>query len=564
MIAITKNLETDVLIVGGGIAGLNAAIAAREGGAEVIVAEKANTLRSGSGATGNDHFLCYIPEKHGPDPHVVLNEIRNSMVWQGQDVPLTMRFLEESFSVVQRWHSWGINMRLFNDWTFLGHAFPGRPRIFLKFEGQNQKPILTREAKKAGAKILNHHVVLDLIKNDTGIAGALAMDVSGKEPTFTIIRAKCVMLAAGCGNRLYTSANTPGSMFNTGLCPSCTAAAPAQAWRIGATLVNMETPVRVAGSKYFTRCGKATWIGVYRYPDGRPLGPFVTKPTRELGDITGDIWNLAFTELMQNGNGPVYMDCSQTSKEDLTFMRSAMASEGLTSLVNYMDEHGIDPSKSGVEFAQLETQLMGCNGIQIDINGESSIPGLYAAGDCTGNFRADIAGAAVYGWIGGRHAATQVHNRVLMSAERAENDSWVKNRIAYYSSFYDRKEGAGWIEANKGVQQIMSDYAPAGPTKVRSESLLRAGLDYLAKLRTYTEAELSAPDAHTLMRSVEVFDLMDCAAIVMRAARERKETRGLHRRSDYTFTNPLLNDKLQTIRQENGEVISEWRTRLEA
>ena len=62
MIPIKERLESDVLIVGGGIAGLIAAIAAADKGASVILLDKANTKRSGAGATGNDHFLLYPGE----------------------------------------------------------------------------------------------------------------------------------------------------------------------------------------------------------------------------------------------------------------------------------------------------------------------------------------------------------------------------------------------------------------------------------------------------------------------------------------------------------------------
>ena len=71
MLTLKNTLETDVLVVGGGIGGLCAAISAAQGGAKVIVLEKANSKRSGSGATGNDHFTCYYPKAHGDDiaPH---------------------------------------------------------------------------------------------------------------------------------------------------------------------------------------------------------------------------------------------------------------------------------------------------------------------------------------------------------------------------------------------------------------------------------------------------------------------------------------------------------------
>ena len=93
MLKITQFFETDVLVVGGGIAGLMAGIAARDQGADVIIAEKADTRRSGSGATGNDHFLCYIPEKHGDDPRLVLHEIADSMLGSNMDADIAMRFL---------------------------------------------------------------------------------------------------------------------------------------------------------------------------------------------------------------------------------------------------------------------------------------------------------------------------------------------------------------------------------------------------------------------------------------------------------------------------------------
>ena len=145
MIPVSKTLETDIAVVGGGIGGLCAAIAAAEGGARVMVLEKANTKRSGSGATGNDHFACYYPKHHGGDIRPILRELLDSLVGLCHDPLLSLRFLERSISIVDKWHEWGINMKPFaEDYVFMGHAYPDRPRIWLKYDGHNQKEALTR------------------------------------------------------------------------------------------------------------------------------------------------------------------------------------------------------------------------------------------------------------------------------------------------------------------------------------------------------------------------------------------------------------------------------------
>ena len=560
MLKFNDPISTDVLVVGGGIGGMCAAISSVRAGAKTLVAEKSDTRRSGSGATGNDHFACYYPKQHGDDIGVILRELRQSLVGAYHDEKLSLRFLEEGLHVVDLWHEWGINMKPFgDDYEFMGHAYPGRPRIWLKYDGHNQKQVLTRQARKEGVEILNHHPVVDLIVADGEIAGALALDISRDEPTFTVIRAKKVVLATGTANRLYPAAGSPGWPFNTAFCPACAGAAQAQGWRIGAKLVNMELPNRHAGPKFFARAGKSTWIGVYRYPDGKLLGPFVDKATREVGDITCDVWNSAYTDVLMNGTGPAYIDCTGTGPEDMAFMREGMASEGLTGLLNYMDEKGIDPSKHAVEFMQYEPHLIG-RGLEIDIDGQTSIPGLYAAGDMVGNFRADIAGAAVYGWIAGDHAG----KHAAAALKDVEKSAWVEERAAFYSRFMERERGAAWKEANLGLQQIMDSYAAAGPHRLRSATLLTAGLKYLGDLRKNSEEQLKTNDAHSLMRAIETLDLMDNGEIIMHAALERKETRDMHRRSDYTFTNPLLADKFLTVRKQGDEVIKEWRPRRNA
>ena len=557
MLNVQRILDTDILIVGGGIAGLMAAICAGEQGIATIVAEKAHVRRSGSGATRNDHFLCFMPEIQKITLKEMINEMMAGQVGPWHDTLLTKVFLERTAEMVHRWHSWGINMKPFGpDYVYMGHAFPDRPRMYVKYDGHNQKEILVKKAKENGALFLNHHPVTDLLAEDGRVTGALLMDVREDEPRFTLVRAGAVIMATGCSTRLYPNSMTPAMLFNSGFCPSC-AGGMASAYRIGARLVNMEHPYTHAGTRYFARCGKATWIGVYKYPDGRPIGPFVRRPDREIGDNTSDVWKSVFADLMANGTGPAYLDCTEASPEDLEFMRQGMISEGLTSQLDYMDREGIDPARHAVEFGRYEPLLFG-RGLEIDETGSTNIKGLYVAGDPIGNFRSGIAGAVTWGWISAENASRHVKEAEL--SERTREDPLIAARLALYEKLLRRENGAPWQEFNIALQQLMNDYCPPAP-RVRSETLLRAGLKYMGDLRAHALRDMAAPNSHTLMRGLEVLDLVDLGEAVMTAARERRETRVQHIRSDCPFTSLSDGEKFINVELKNGRPVTSWRRR---
>ncbi len=538
-------VKSDVLIIGGGISGLQAAIAAGEKEKQVVVVEKADTRRSGSGATGNDHFMCYIPEYHGDDFQEILQEASETLVGPIQDMNIFALMMRRSFELVQKWDSYGINMKPTGKWNFEGHAMPDRRRYHLKYDGQNQKPVLTKKALETGAKILNKTTVTEAI----GICSKL------DQPEIVIFEAKSVIIATGNSTRLYPG-NNPAFVCNTSNCPAAAGGA-AVAYRAGARLVNLDQPYVHAGPRLFARCGKATWIGVLTDLNGKPVGPFVTKPSRELGDITADIWQSVFDEKMADGSGPVFMNCSQTSEEDLEHMRKSFISEGDTSLNDYMEQYGIDLHKDMVEFGTYEYMLTG-RGLDIDMNSATTLPGLYASGDLTGNVRGDITSAAVFGQIAGENAADYCQT---VEFEDVTRHPLIQEKIDLYNTMISRKSGAHWMEVNSTLNQIMDKYVSV--KNVRSETLLKSAYKYLTDLKRYAVEQMKAENSHELVRCLEVLDLLDLGQATALCSENRKESRGMYnRRVDYPFTNPLMNNKFQTIYLGADGAVMEFRDKV--
>ncbi len=537
-------MTTDVLCVGGGIAGLMAAIRAGELGANVIVAEKANTLHSGSGGMGNDHFLCYLPDVHGPDINPIIEAVQRSLTGTMRHRALLETWLKNTSEIIELWDTWGIPMKYQGKWEFAGHAFPGEPLTHLHYSGQHQKKVLTEQARKRNVEIVNRLMVFDLLTHNNRVAGALCLDT--REKRVVEIRAKSVLLATGRCVRLYPGI-IPGYMFNVAFSPSSTADGKAMAYRAGVGLANMEMPRRWAGPRYFSRCGKATWIGVLKDPNGNPVGPFLSQPDRRYGDPIADANPHLFEDYAKSGKGPVYMDCGGLSDEDYDYMRYFLRQEGLTSFLKYLEHENIDPRKNPVEFGTYEILPRG--GIYHGDNGETSIAGLFVAGD-EAYSSSSISMASTLGWLTGETMARYASETDLLSTETAP---FIEEKVAFLDAVSNRKNGADWKEVNTALQHVMQDYAGT----VRSETLLQAGLKNLTRLKEKACSNLQAVNQHELMRCLEVIDLIDTGETVLTAANERKESRGAHVRTDYSFTNPLM-EKFLIVRKENGTPVAEW------
>lgn len=541
-------MEADVLCVGGGIAGLMAAIRASELGARVIVIEKANTMHSGAGGAGNDHFGCYIPEVHGPNIQPLIRSRQNYRGMGMVEASLVRAWLENSFDMVKLWDSWGIPMKYNGRYEFAGQGHPGGITMGLHYQGRRQKPILTGEALKRGVEIINRVMVFELLGGPDGVTGALGIDT--RDDRLIEFQAKSVVLGTGRPARLYPGP-VHGQTWYTAIPPSVTGDGRAMAYRVGAKLANMEMEGQHCGVKYFAKQGQATWIGVVRDAQGKPIGPFVTQPDetcKRYGDAVLGRYPTLFEDYAKSGRGPVYMDCRGISDENYEYMMLWLKNEGNVALINYLEEEGIDLRKNAVEFMRYEMRLMG--GVHHNEKAETSVKGLYAAGD---ELRGGIGNAATIGWIAGDNAAKYAKEAGPPKLENVKPK--IEETTSLINDIKSREVGPDWKEVNIALQQIMKDYAGS----VRSETILEAGLNHLRRVKQKAYSTMMAKNQWELIRCLEVLNLLDLGEIVFIAANERKETRGAHVRPDYPVTNPQLDRSVLLVKKADGKTVTEWK-----
>ncbi|MDP2916969.1 MAG: FAD-dependent oxidoreductase, partial [Dehalococcoidia bacterium] len=220
-----------------------------------------------------------------------------------------------------------------------------------------------------------------------------------------------------------------------------------------------------------------------------------------------------------------------------------------------MKELGIDLKEDRIEFTFYEPRTVG--GLAIGAKGETNVSGLFAAGDVVGNIRRGVSPAAyAIGWLAGESAAKYATTQKPSSTIKAT--AFIEAQNDFYHSIIERKSGATWQEAVLALQNLMSYYSG----DFRYETLLKAGLAHLRKIRQRAQNTLTAKNPHELMRCLEALNLMDIGEAVMQCVLERKESRssryGTIARVDYPKIDEKMN-KLLMMKLENGNPEFRWR-----
>ncbi|MCS7280611.1 MAG: FAD-binding protein [Desulfobacterota bacterium] len=543
--------ETDVLIVGGGLAGNNAALGALEKNVKVIVADKGTLERCGATAGGVDHFMAYLNTGPWDTREAYLSYVakiaRGAVDLKVQDAV----FCKELEAALERMEKIGCTLKQ-SDGKYLRTQSLGQPGpYFINFNGKNLKPALAKEARRLGVFALERCMMTDLLYDGERVIGAVGFNI--RTGDFYIVKAKATILATGCTTRLFH--NPTGLPFNTWQCPQNTGAAQVMAYKVGAKLANMEYMRITVVPKGFSAAGLNALMGM----GGRLINAygeeFMAKYHPMGNKAPRSMLVYAVMKEIQMGNGPIYIDCTHLSEADLNHLKRTLGYDKDT-LPDFLEQKGVDLSKEPLEVMYSEGMQAGpsevCgSGIMIDERTSSSIEGLFACGDCTDQMRC-VHLCTTGGYLSGKVAAEYAKN--YSHPIRVDKKEIQRLKEAIYRPL--------WVTGNLDhktvenvIRRVMWEYA--GP--VRNEKSLNLAIDKLQSLKEEAQA-LKAKDFHELMRVHETNQLIDIGTIMCHASLERKETRfGIfHFRSDYPETKEEFEGEI-VIFQKDGKVVKEFK-----
>ncbi len=526
-----NELESDIIVIGGGLAGLNAAIAVKERGGSVIIVEKGNVKRSGSIAGGVDHFMAYLNQEGDWDTEEAFLKYVKESVYGIVNLKIHKKvFCDELEEAIRRMEKIGNPLYREDGKFFRTRSFGMPGPYWINFDGKNLKPKLAQYAKKIGCETLNRTIPVRIFQKNGRIVGLLAFNYRKEE--FYYIKTKAIIIATGNANRLY---ETPSGMpFNTWLCPYNTGDGQILAFNAGAKLANMEFVRMTIVPKGFSAPGLNAFMGLGAKLVNSQGEAFMQK-YHELRD-KAPRYVLVYGCLteMREGRGPIYLDCREIPKERLDHLIKTLGLDKDT-LPDYFQQKNLDLSKDLLEITVSEGMLTGPSevigsGIKIDENCMSSVPGLFAAGDCSDQMKC-VHMAVAGGYAAGKNALGYSKNVKQPNGVISETE--IYKEIEEFLNPLAVKDGITYTEFEGILRKIMSEHV--GP--FRTEMGLKTGIEKLKNLKRET-SRIMAENNHELLRVTESKNLLTIGEIMAHAALFRKESRFMpyHYRLDYPRT----------------------------
>lgn len=541
---IDRLIETDVLVAGGSGAAVTAAVTAAEQGLDVTMLSKGKIGNSGNllmagGGFCVDGWSARHELGLEADDSFTKADMLDCLLKEGfflNDQDLAQLYVEEGPAAAGQFLDWA--GRAGQKYLFLPNGtWIASGRSFARALEQGMR-------EHDGIRRLEDCVVTDVLTSDGRVTGALALDLYRGE--ILLVRAKAVVLATG-GFQPFGMNNTVTDMTGDGQAIAC---------RAGAELVDMEfllgmptalEPEEMRGSIY-------PFVFEFNLPDlryrllDRGLRPLELPPEAERfrgKKISKLVNSFCFAQAGMRGaltdRGGLYLDYSENSlqarKESLERFYDRFSAWHRRGCYNGESLAGVEEailSGRPLEIALGYEYSLG--GVQVDRDMRTCVEGLFAAGEVTGGaFGACRAGDGilemlVQGRRAGRSAAGFCRGRALRDTDPELLNACVERQLRWFQ----HDSGLSPVRLFEEIQRTCD----AGFGLPRSEAGLRETLDKLLRLRFQLEHQccIHSPERRynlEWLRALQCENLLLCCEAGVRAALERRESRGCHIRSDY-------------------------------
>jgi succinate dehydrogenase / fumarate reductase flavoprotein subunit len=549
----TMHIDTDVLVIGAGAAGMYAAIEAARDGAQVLLADRSLIGRGGATVMAQMTVACALGEET-PD---TWQHHYDDTIKAGRglcDETLAELLCREAPDCIRELDHWGVGWARKKDGHITATMAPGhdRPRcVYVDFINTGpavSKTLRTAMARNPAIRKAGDLCIVDLVVGDGEVFGAVAYHLGSGAPV--VIAAKATVLATGGLTRLYRRNSASANMGGDGY---------ALALRAGATLIDMEFvqffPIGHLAPRLIGM-DPIMW-DPFRYKlGGQLLNGRMEEFTSRYGSdedgkyvLTRDLATYAIFKEVEAGRGSphggAYLSFRHCSAETL---RTAFGP-----VIDRLAENGIDLTRMPVEVAPIAHYHMG--GVTADAAMASDVPGLYVAGEVVGGANGAnrlsgnaITEALVFGRRAGQSAAARA-KRTTAPQLKPQDTKAARDLIRADGKAQPQHNTAAMVA---DLQATMADRV--GP--FRTGEKLAAALGEITTLTTELgEAPADRAEKFDLQR-LEWFDLRNMLTVahaVAATALARTESRGAHQREDFPAMQPQWQAH-QRVQWRNGEL----------
>lgn len=543
-------IDTDVLIIGGGTAGCFAGITlGKKKDLDVLIVEKANIVRSGCLAAGVNAINAYITKGRVPQDYVDYCKKDADRIVR-EDLLLSMsERLNHVTKVIE-----DLGLVILKDEN---GDYVARGNRNIKINGENIKPILADAVKKQdNVTVINHLNITDFIVENNEIKGAYGFDVN--DAVFYEINAKAVLVATGGAAGLYRPNNPGFSRHKMWYPPFNTGAGYAMGINAGAEMTTFEM-------RFIALRCKDTIAPTGTIAQGVPA-----KQLNSNGEVYENKYGLTTSQRLygtvtenREGRGPCYLGTKGISREQEEDLYKAYLNMAPSQTLKWLEAAG-GPSEENVEIEGTEPYIVGghtASGYWVDNNRETTIHGLFAAGDVAGGCpQKYVTGALAEGEIAAQAIAERLEGsgkgfvvNEVADSELSENAFAKKSE---YERFLNNKQGLVDIEqTEEAMQKIMDQYAGGISTDYQYNEARLELADEKIKFLEQSIDNLAAQDSDDLLRIYEIRERLTVCRSVIAHLKARKETRwhSFAENMDY----PAKSDdwlKYVNSRKENGEI----------